>query len=184
MWPKIRQDRHQKCQESARKDRKLKRLFPGTFPGTFGAYLIESWATLAQSWPHLALFGGPKSARTSARMVPLRFSIFPSTRGQTNTVPKKTRPKQQVTSQPSGRPTPKAGNAENKTAKRAQGQKNRAPQKNTATAAGNQPASQQFGKPALKAGATEIRPFLNEPTRPLRTWLASQPEPMPELSDH
>ena len=102
----------------------------GTFPGTFGAYLIESWATLEQSWPHLALFGGPKSARTSARMVvPLRFSIFPSTRGQTHTVPKKTRPKQQVTSLPSGRPTPKAGNAENKTAKRAQGQKTELPKK-------------------------------------------------------
>ena len=160
----------------------------GTFLALFLALLVPILSNLGPPWRNLGHILPYLAAQKVQGQVPgwclFDFPSFLAPEDKQTQFQKKTRPKQQATSQPSGRPTPKAGNAENKTAKRAQGQKNRAPKKNTATAAGNQPASQQFGKPALKAGATEIRPFLNEPTRPLRTWLASQPEPMPELSDH
>ena len=103
----------------------------GTFLALFLALLVPILSNLGPPWRNLGHILPYLAAQKVQGQVPgwclFDFPSFLAPEDKQTQFQKKRRPKQQVTSQPSGRPTPKAGNAENKTAKRAQGQKKRIP---------------------------------------------------------
>ena len=123
-----------------RKAKKSARRGPGnslfnfrSFLALFLALLVPILSNLGPPWRNLGHILPYLVAQKVQGQVPgwslFDFPSFLAPEDKQTQFQKKTRPKQQVTSQPSGRPTPKAGNAENKTAKRAQGQKTELPKK-------------------------------------------------------